>query len=104
MFQLLKKAEKDEILIKFNKGFYYILTETRYGKSLISVEQVIRKKYIANNEDVYNIYKGLQMQQSFRLSYYVPTTTEIVTNYETLWVRETKLKNAILIFVNHIYV
>lgn len=97
VFQLLKKAEKDGTLIKFDKGVYYIPTETRYGKSLISVEQVIRKKYIANNEDVYGIYSGLQMQQSFRLTYQVPTTIEVVTNYETMWVRETKLKNRTII-------
>lgn len=48
VFQLLKKAEQEEKLIKFDKGVYYIPTETRYGKSLISVEQVIMKKYISD--------------------------------------------------------
>ena len=49
VFQLLKKAEQEGALIKFDKGVYYIPTETRYGKSLISVEQVVRKKYISDN-------------------------------------------------------
>ena len=64
VFQLLKKAEQEKTLIKFDRGIYYIPTETRYGKSLISVEQVIRKKYISDKDNVFGIYGGLQMQQS----------------------------------------
>ena len=97
VFQLLKKAEQEQTLIKFDKGVYYIPTETRYGKSLISVEQVIRKKYISDKDDVFGIYGGLQMQQSFMLTYQVPTAIEVVTNNETMWVRETKLKNRSII-------
>lgn len=93
VFQLLKKAEQEETLIKFDRGIYYIPTETRYGKSLISVEQVIRKKYISDKDNVFGIYGGLQMQQSFMLTYQIPTTIEVVTNNETMWVREMKLKN-----------
>lgn len=93
VFQLLKKAEQEETLIKFDRGIYYIPTETRYGKSLISVEQVIRKKYISDKDNVFGIYGGLQMQQSFMLTYQIPTTIEVVTNNETMWIREIKLKN-----------
>ena len=97
VFQLLKKAEEDESLIKFDKGIYYIPNETRYGKSLISVEQVVRKKYISDKDDVFGIYGGLQMKQNFLLTYQVPTAIEVVTNKETMWVRETKLKNRSII-------
>lgn len=93
VFQLLKKAEQEETLIKFDKGVYYIPTNTRYGKSIISVEQVIKKKYISDNGDIFGIYGGLQMQQSFMLTYQVPNAIEVVTNNETMWIREIKLKN-----------
>ncbi len=73
VFQLLRKAEQEQTLMKFDKGIYYIPTETRYGKSLISVEQVVNKKYIMDKDKVFGIYGGLQMQQSFRLTYQVPT-------------------------------
>lgn len=92
VFQLLKKAEAEEALIRFDKGVYYIPTETRYGKSLISVEQVVRKKYVSDKDEIFGIYGGLQMQQSFMLTYQVPSAIEVVTNNETMWVRETKLK------------
>ena len=97
VFQLLKKAEQEEALVKFDKGVYYIPTQTRYGKSLISVEQVVRKKYIEDKDDIFGIYGGLQMQQSFMLTYQVPTAIEVVTNNETTWVRETKLKDRSII-------
>lgn len=93
VFQLLKKAEEKKEIIRFDKGIYYIPTETRYGESLISVEQVIRKKYISDNDEIFGIYGGLQLQQSFMLTYQVPTTIEVVTNNETMCVRETKIKN-----------
>ncbi len=98
VFQLIKKAEQEESLITmFDKGGYYIPTKTRYGKSLISVEQVIKKKYISNKDKVFGIYCGLQMQQSFMLTNQVPTAIEVITNNETMWVREIKLKNRSII-------
>lgn len=97
IFQLIKLAENNEELIKFEKGVYYIPTETRYGTSLISVEQVIRKKYISNKNEIFGIYSGLQLQQNFMLTTQVPTTIEIVTNNETMWIREIKIKNRSII-------
>lgn len=93
VFQLLKKSEQEGTIIKFDRGVYYIPTETRYGKSLISVEQVITKRYISNNEDIFGIYGGLQMQQNFRLTYQVPNVIEVITNNETMWVREINIKD-----------
>lgn len=97
VFQLLKKAEEEKKLIKFDKGIYYIPTETRYGKSIISVEQAVKKKYVSDKDNVFGIYSGLQMQQSFRLTYQVPTAIEVVTNNETMWVRQTRIKNRSII-------
>lgn len=92
VFQLIKKAEQDGTLAQFNTGVYYIPTQTRYGKSVITVEQVVRKKYIENNGKVFGIYGGLNMQLNFLLTYQVPTALEVVTNNETMWVREIKLR------------
>ena len=37
------------------------------------------------------------MQQNFMLTQQVPTSIEVVTNSETMWVRRIKLKNRIII-------
>lgn len=93
VFQLIKIAEEEKKLVKFEKGVYYIPTKTRYGLSLISVEQVVKKKYISDKNNVFGIYSGLLMQQNFMITYQIPTSIEIVTNNETMWVREIKIKN-----------
>ena len=92
VFQLIKKAEQDGTLVQFDTGVYYVPTQTRYGKSVITVEQVVRKKYIENNGNVFGIYGGLNMQLNCLLTYQVPTALEVVTNNETMWVREIKLR------------
>lgn len=93
IFQLIKQAVDNGTLVRFDKGVYYIPTCTRYGKSLISLEQVLRKKYISDRNDVFGIYGGLQMQQYFLLTYQVPSAIEIITNNESMGVRETRIKN-----------
>lgn len=93
VFQLLKKAEDEKKIIKFDNGIYYIPTKTRYGLSLISVEQVVEKKFITNNDEVYGLYGGLQMRQNFMLTMQIPSSIEIITNKETMSVRKTLLKS-----------
>lgn len=93
VFQILKKAEDEKKIIKFDNGIYYIPTKTRYGLSLISVEQVVVKKFITNNDEVYGIYGGLQMKQNFMLTSQIPSSIEIITNNETMFVRKKLLKN-----------
>ncbi len=82
VFQLLKKAEDEKKIIKFDKGIYYIPTKTRYGLSVISVEQVVEKKFITNNDEVYGLYGGLQMRQNFMFTMQIPSSIEVITNKE----------------------
>ena len=60
VFQLLALAEEEGYLAKFAKGIYYIPTKTRYGRSILSVEQVVEKKYVSSDGEVYGIYAGLR--------------------------------------------
>lgn len=92
VFQLIKKAEQDGTLARFDTGIYYIPTKTRYGKSTITVEQAVRKKYIESNGKVFGIYGGLNMRLDFLLTYQVPIALEVVTNNETMWVRKIKIR------------
>lgn len=91
VFQLIKKAEQANELVRFDKGVYYIPTQTRFGNSVISVEQVVEKKYIENNGKVFGIYGGLNLQVGFLLTYQMSNAIEIITNKETMWVREKKV-------------
>ena len=93
VFQLLKKAEQENKIAKYDKGVYYIPTKTRYGISTISVEQVVEKKYLRDKNNIFGIYAGLQMKQNFLLTYQVPTAIEVITNNESMWLRETMVRN-----------
>ena len=39
-------------LIRYEKGLYYIPTDTILGKSLLNPRKVIERKYISNNGDI----------------------------------------------------
>ena len=84
VFQIIKKFEEQKELIRFDTGIYYIPKKTRFGLSNISVEQVIRKKYISYKNDVYGIYGGITLKTKYLLSYQVPVTEPAVYFHSAL--------------------
>lgn len=93
VFKLIKIAEEKKELINFCYGVYYLPTKTILGLSTISVDDVIRKKYLNNNIDNYGVYSGLKLQNIFNISTQMPNTLEIVTNNETMRKREIVINN-----------
>ena len=83
VFRLLKKAEKDEKLIRFSRGVYCIPKKTFFGYSTLSSGIIANNKYINNNSGVCGLYSGLTLLNQFAVSSQVPNTIEIVTNNET---------------------
>lgn len=92
VFQLINYAVENGALARFDKGVYYIPTQTRYGQSVLTVEQVVQKKYVADKGEVFGIYGRLILQLNFLLSYQVPNAIEVITNNETMRVREIELQ------------
>ncbi|MCM1195316.1 MAG: hypothetical protein NC332_05230 [Firmicutes bacterium] len=92
VFQLINSAVENGTLARFDKGVYYIPTQTRYGQSVLTVEQVVQKKYVADKGEVFGIYGRLILQLNFLLSYQVPNAIEVITNNETMRVREIELQ------------
>lgn len=85
--QLAKLCEEEK-LIRYEKGIYYIPTETVFGKSLLNPRKVIEKKYISNNGEIVGYYSGLTLQNQLRLTTQMSNTIEIYTNNETTRVRD----------------
>ena len=98
VFKLINKAIKNNEILNFSNGVYFIPTKTIVGTSTITTEDVIKKKYITNNKDVYGIYSGLYLQNMFHISTQMPNTIEIVSNNETMRCRNIKFngRNIIL--------
>lgn len=80
-------------LIRFEKGIYYIPTDTLLGKSRLDVQKVITKKYIDDGNDIIGYYSGVTFLNMLGLSTQMPNTLEIYTNNEPSRVREVPVGN-----------
>ena len=88
VYQLIDEAINHEKLIRYDRGVYYIPTDTILGKSSISYDQVVYKKYISNNDDIYGIYGQFFLELKFMYSTQFPMLTEVITNNESRKYRE----------------
>ena len=77
---------------KFDRGIYYFATDTLFGKSTLSVMQVVRKKYIENKNNTFGYFTGLTARNQMRLSTQNPTTIFVKTN-NTSTSRTITIKN-----------
>ena len=80
VFRLINAAEQSGKLIQADTGTYYLPRMTLFGPSVITASDIARKKYIQNGSDVYGIYSGLVLQNSFLLTTQMANTPEIITN------------------------
>lgn len=84
----LKSLCEDGKLIRFEKGIYYIPTDTIFGKSILNPRKVIEKKYINDGENTIGYYSGITFQNQLKLTTQMPNVIEIYTNNETTNVRD----------------
>ena len=89
----LSRYNSQGILEKYSQGVYYIPKETILGRSTLSIDDVINRKYITNDNEIYGFYSGLSFYNKLGISTQVPFVYEIVTNKEKSRVREITLKN-----------
>ena len=93
----LSRYNSQGILEKYSQGVYYIPKETILGRSTLSIDDVINRKYITNDNDIYGFYSGLSFYNKLGISTQVPYVYEIVTDTEPNRVREPTLPNQHLI-------
>lgn len=84
----ISKLCKAGKLIRFEKGIYYVPTETLLGPSKLDPRKVITKKYINDGTKVIGYYSGVAFMNMLGLSTQMPNTLEIYTNNEQSTVRE----------------
>ena len=75
-------------LVRYEKGIYYIPTQTPFGQSLLNPRKVIERKYISRGGDTVGYYSGVTFQNQLRLTTQMPNVIEIYTNNETTRVRD----------------
>ena len=76
----LSRLVKSGEIARFSRGIYFFQQETRFGKSILYIPLIFRRKYICKNGVVNGFYSGLNLENLLGLSTQVPATTEITTN------------------------
>ncbi len=94
--QIIAELEREEKLVRYSIGLYYIPTKTIFGKSKLSVQKVIRKKYIEDGDNVFGFYTGVSFMNMIGLTTQVPNIIEVSTNMERSRVRDVRLGNQIV--------
>lgn len=89
----LSRYNSQGIIEKYSQGVYYIPKETILGKSTLSINDVIYRKYISDDNEIYGFFSGLSFYNKLGITTQVPFIYEIVTNKEKSRVRKITLKN-----------
>lgn len=84
---------KEEKLIRFEKGIYYIPTDTLLGKSKLDRKKVIIKKYINDGKSNIGYYSGTTFMNMLGLTTQMSNKMEIYTNNEPTRFREVPVGN-----------
>ena len=97
IFRLIQKAESKKEIVNFAKGIYYIPHKTFIGASTITADDVIARRYLKWNNEIFGVYSGLKLKNMFSLTTQVPNIYEIVSNNESSKRREVKMDGRIFI-------
>lgn len=92
--QQMKKLTESGQLKRFDTGIYYIPKKSIFRSgSTLSVDEVIRRKYLADGGNCCGYVGGILFANQLGLTTQVPGVYEIYTNKATTDYRETQLAN-----------
>ena len=100
----LKKLIEDGSLKRFDAGIYYLPKQSmfRFG-SMMSPDDVIRKKYLLDGESRCGYLSGILFANQLGLTTQMPTTYEVYTNKATTDYRDTTV-GSIRVIIRRPYV
>ena len=92
--QQLKKLPIDGRLKRFDTGIYYFPKKSMFRSgSVLSVEEVIKKKYLLDGTRRCGYMSGMLFANQIGITAQVPMVYEVYTNKATTDYRETQLAN-----------
>lgn len=90
--QQVKKLLDDGTLNRYDKGIYYMPTDSIFKSgSTLSIDDVIKKKYLMDNENCCGYVGGMLFANKLGLTSQVPSVYEVTTNKATTDYRETTI-------------
>ncbi|MBQ8293061.1 MAG: hypothetical protein IJX78_04535 [Bacilli bacterium] len=91
VYQLISEEINKKSLIRFDMGIYYIPTNSEFGHTSITVNEVVKRKYIQDEGEIFGIYGKSVIDLNFLISYQVPNKIEVITNKESRDIREIEI-------------
>ncbi len=88
IYKELNRLCEEKVLVRFEKGTYYIPEQTLFGNSVMNPRKVIEKKYIQSKQDVFGYYSGCYLLNQLGLTNQMPNLIEIYTNNESSKARD----------------
>lgn len=83
IYELIKEAIDNNTLKRYDHGIYYLPRKTIIGDSILSLDDVIEKKYVCSNNERFGIFGLKVMEVNFSLSTQIPALIEVITNNES---------------------
>lgn len=68
IYKEMNKLCDQSMVVRYEKGIYYIPTKTILGTSMLDPRKVIEKKYIKDGEDIIGYYSGATLLNQLDLS------------------------------------
>ena len=93
IFRYVDIAKKDNVLVQYDTGVYFMPSITFFGQSIITVDEIVEKKYLKNNGKIYGIYSGIALLNEFHVTTQLAASPIIVTNKESSKKRVIYIKN-----------
>lgn len=93
LYKELNRLCEQGLLVRFDKGIYYIPKQTPLGPSLLDPRKVVRKKYVQDGESTIGYYAGNTLLNLMNLSTQMPNSIEVYTNNEKAKLREVRIGN-----------
>ena len=86
----LNKLVNSNIIVRYERGIYYIPEKTIFGNGSLNPHKIIEKKYLSNDS---GYYSGLSFANKIGITTQMPNVIEIYTNNEKSRVREITINN-----------
>lgn len=90
VYKKIDAAMEEGLLARYDRGVYYLPTETRFGASRPSGRQVATKRWLRSGDETIGYVSGFNLANEAGVSTQVPNTLEITTNKESARSREVK--------------
>ena len=80
---MLSKYTKSGDIKRYCQGVYYLSERNIFGESGPSLEDVLARKFMYNNNKIFGYYSGLNLLNDVGLTYQVPMVPDITSSKET---------------------